>query len=81
MPATWYPTTPARVDVARVERSAKQQSLAFGRRQQPVSIFMVVVLPQPFEPTKPKDLAAFNGEAHPIDGGKVAGTGRSDRER
>ena len=38
----------------------------------PVSIFIVVVLPQPFEPTKAEDLAALDGEADVVDGGEIA---------
>ena len=38
----------------------------------PVSIFIVVVLPQPFEPTKPKISPRSMREAHVIDSGEVA---------
>jgi len=35
---------------------------------------MVVVLPQPFEPKKTEDLAAFDGEINPVDSGEIAET-------
>ena len=46
---------PAQLDVAGVDRPGRRAAprLRVGGSS-PVSIFMVVVLPQPFEPTKPK---------------------------
>ncbi len=38
----------------------------------PVSIFMVVVLPQPFEPRKPKNFSPLDAKAHMIDCRKTA---------
>ena len=56
-----------------IDRLAEQQRLARASRgSRPVSIFIVVVLPQPFEPEEAEDLAPLDGEAHLIDRGEVA---------
>ena len=68
--------TPARVDVARVERPAKQQCLAFGRRQQAGQHLHCRRFAAAVRADKAEDFAAFDGEAHPIDGGKVAEAAR-----
>ena len=44
----------ARVDVPRIDLLAEQPGAASLAGSRPVSIFMVVDLPQPFEPRKPK---------------------------
>ena len=45
----------ARIEIAGVDRLAEQQRFArASAATSPVSIFIVVVLPQPFEPRKPK---------------------------
>ena len=63
---------PARIDVAGVERLAEQQGLAFARRQQSGEHLHRRGLAAAVGADKAEDLAAFDGEAHPIDGDKVA---------
>ena len=44
----------ARRHVVGIERVPEEQRLPFGAGKRPVSIFIVVLLPQPLEPRKPK---------------------------
>ena len=64
----------ARIDVAGVERLAEQQRLAFARRQQPGEHFHRRGLAAAVRADEAENLAAFDREAHSIDGGEIAKT-------
>ena len=61
----------ARGDVARVERLAEQQGLAFARRQQARQHLHGRGLAASVRADEAEYLAALDREAHAIDGGKV----------
>ena len=66
-----YPTR-LRVSTSRTS-TARPKSDAFPSvaGSSPVSIFIVVVLPQPLDPRKPKISPLLDAEAHVIDRGEV----------
>ena len=64
----------ARTHVAGVERFSEQQRLAGGRRQQARQHLHGRGLAAAVRAEKAEDLAAFDGEIHPVDRGEIAET-------
>ena len=62
---------PARIDIGRVRRLTEEEASPAVAVKSPVSIF-IVAFPQPFGLQKPENLAALDGEADAIDGGKIS---------
>ena len=72
---------PARIDVAGIERLAEQQCLPLARRQEACQHLHGRGLAAAIRADETENLAAFNGEAHPIDGSEVTEPARERARR